>query len=562
MSIDEKYLSISFDGVGVRNSQKRLQGLINELAIEPLKDHRDSLAGKFEQVEDIVTKRIASVIAYWSEYKHDPLIPAPHDKMSEITNTSKGKHDPTLEDFYLEQVTNAMYVLSPVLRITVPEGYEPEPDELEYALLELEERFEQKGITASPRREANDYQVNGNDDEDDNDEDDVIEAEIAIEEALTATAAPVSRKEQAVSKPQRAKQAQPQRQQERAIVSAPQQTIVEVEEKEIDINVVNLTAQDAWRLIYNAMGYDSEYIQQTVLPRWQQYPTAFQSDRQFLYKLFIDSIQNYSGGQIIAGNFRFVDRELTIDQLWQHYYSDLSQKVAPLLTAARLEAAANDPWWKKLRQRIREEVGNISAVWLLALAIALIFDGLTTYISLDQTPMEGIIVPIFTVLITALFQIADQLVINYRKREFDADAMVAKYRAQTERHTQALENLSTSSESFVNLSMERSKSQANWKAAEDNRKMARRGRFWSARIADINVIVTAYGFAFLFLNSEEPVYALIQQIDYVFVQNAWDQVNLWVFLMVSLAITVSFVVNTAQRTEILGWSMRRMRKEG
>jgi len=71
MSTDAKYLSISFDGVGVRNSQKRLQGLINELAIEPLKDHRDSLAGQFEQVEEIVTKRISSVIAYWSEYKHD-----------------------------------------------------------------------------------------------------------------------------------------------------------------------------------------------------------------------------------------------------------------------------------------------------------------------------------------------------------------------------------------------------------------------------------------------------------------------------------------------------------
>jgi len=326
--------------------------------------------------------------------------------------------------------------------------------------------------------------------------------------------------------------------------------------------VVNLTAQEAWRLIYNAMGFDSDYIQQTVLPRWQQYPAAFQADRQVLYKLFMDALQNYSGGQVIAGNFRFTDRDMTIDQLWQHYYSDLSQKVAPSLTAARLEAAANDSWWKKLRQRMREEVGNISAIWLLALAIALIFDGLTTYISLDQTPMEGVIVPIFTVLITALFQIADQLVINYRKREFDADALVAKYRAQTERHTQALEGLSTASESFVQMSMERSKAQANWKAAEDNRKMAKRGRFWSARIADINVIVTAYGFAFLFLNAEEPVYAFIQQIDYVFVQGAWEQVNLWVFLMVGLAVTVSFVVNTAQRTEILGWSMRRMKKDG
>jgi uncharacterized membrane protein YagU involved in acid resistance len=91
--------------------------------------------------------------------------------------------------------------------------------------------------------------------------------------------------------------------------------------------------------------------------------------------------------------------------------------------------------------------------------------------------------------------------------------------------------------------------------------MARRGRFWSARIADINVIVTAYGFSFLFLNSEEPMYSLIQQFDYIFVKNEWQHLDLWVFLMVGLAITVSFVVNTAQRTEILGWSMRRLKNE-
>jgi hypothetical protein len=31
--------------------------------------------------------------------------------------------------------------------------------------------------------------------------------------------------------------------------------------------------------------------------------------------------------------------------------------------------------------------------------------------------------------------------------------------------------------------------------------------------------------------------------------------------MIGLAITVSFVINTAQRTEILGWSMRRLKND-
>ena len=91
-------------------------------------------------------------------------------------------------------------------------------------------------------------------------------------------------------------------------------------------------------------------------------------------------------------------------------------------------------------------------------------------------------------------------------------------------------------------------------------RMARRGRFWSARIADINIVVTAYGFAYMFLNASEPVYALFQQIE-VIRRNAWSELNLWVFLMIGLAITVSFVINTAQRTEILGWSMRRLKND-
>jgi len=57
------------------------------------------------------------------------------------------------------------------------------------------------------------------------------------------------------------------------------------------------------------------------------------------------------------------------------------------------------------------------------------------------------------------------------------------------------------------------------------------------------------------------MYALYQQIQYIFVTQQWENVNLWVFLMIALAITVSFVINTAQRTEILGWSMRRLKND-
>ncbi|MEL6310558.1 MAG: hypothetical protein AAFQ52_20630, partial [Chloroflexota bacterium] len=123
-----------------------------------------------------------------------------------------------------------------------------------------------------------------------------------------------------------------------------------------------------------------------------------------------------------------------------------------------------------------------------------------------------------------------------------------------------ISSLETTSESYVQMSMKRSQALADWKAAEDNRKMAKRGRFWSARIADINVIVTAYGFAFMFLNAEEPMYALFEQVQ-IINAGAWEQFNLWVFLMIGLAVTVSFVINTAQRTEVLGWSMRRLKNE-
>ena len=47
MKIDPVYLELSFEKAGIRNSQKRLKGLIGELAAEPLKVHQDALNGEF-----------------------------------------------------------------------------------------------------------------------------------------------------------------------------------------------------------------------------------------------------------------------------------------------------------------------------------------------------------------------------------------------------------------------------------------------------------------------------------------------------------------------------------
>jgi hypothetical protein len=538
--MNTKYLEISFDSAAVRDSQKRLKSLITELAVDPLKQFTLT---DFDQAEDIVSKRVAAVIAYWCRNKHVPVSPKIHDKMSDVTNTSKGDDD-TLEDFYIEEVRDALDVLGLMMGFSVPEDYEPKTDELEYALLEMEEKQFRKGGKPFTKK---DEPITDDAEEPEEDEEEIVVEVPEIK--LEIKQEPVVVEEKSAPQP------------ERAIVSAPRAKEVEVVQKEIHLDVLNLTTEHAWNLIYGLIGYSGEYIQQTMLPRWQQNPETFEQDRRFLYGLYIDTIRNAAGVRYVAGNFMFSDQRVTLDQMWNHYFSDLSQRIAPQLAAAKLNNSINDPWHKKLRQRIGTQMQNMSPIWILALVIALIFDGLTTYIALDQTPMEGPIVLIFSVLITALFQIADQLVINYRHREFEAEAIVAKYKAQTERIVKTLQSLEIISDSYVRLSMEKSQSHANWKAAEDNRKMARRGRFWSARIADINVIVTAYGFAFLFLNGDEPMYAVLEQIDAVFIKGQWEQINIWVFLMVGLAVTVSFVVNTAQRTEILGWSMNRMKKE-
>jgi hypothetical protein len=51
MEIDSMYLELSFDKAGIRDSQKRLKELIDELAVEPLKSYQDTLADKFDLIE-------------------------------------------------------------------------------------------------------------------------------------------------------------------------------------------------------------------------------------------------------------------------------------------------------------------------------------------------------------------------------------------------------------------------------------------------------------------------------------------------------------------------------
>ncbi|MEO1287522.1 MAG: hypothetical protein AAFV93_07120 [Chloroflexota bacterium] len=561
MNINPNYLELSFDKVGIRNSQKRLKELIRDVAIEPLKQHQDDLRHKLSLVEEIVTRRVAKTITYWLMNKADPVKPDSDDMMSTITNASK--NDVTLEEFYLSEVKNGIHSLAPILGLELPNPYEVETEELEYALIELEDRFEEAGFDED------------NDDEDYYDDSPSysssynqpsydtnslaqrravrsVATQVAVEEVPTFT--------EFVEAP--AAQHEPMQQAEQSIVVSGdnEQNVQTTTEQSIEINALNMTTEQAWQLVYDLIGYNTEYIQGQMIPRWVQNPESFEKDRRFLYQTFLDTIRNAAGVQMVAGNYRFSDRPMTIDQMWNYYYTDLSRNVGPMLSAAKLDAAVNDPWYIRYWKTFNTEIRKIQPVWLLALVIALVFDGLTTYVSLDQTPMEGFMVMVFTVLITVLFQIADVLVIDYRKREFEADALVAKYKAQFEKISKTIDSLDTTSDSYVQLSMKKSQSVADWKASEDNRKMARRGRFWSARIADINIIVTAYGFAFMFLNAEEPMLAFYQQVQ-VISGGDWGNLNLWVFLMIGLAITVSFVINTAQRTEILGWSMRRLKNE-
>ena len=635
MNINPDFLEINFENAGVRNSQKRLKSLIEDLAVEPVKEFHEDLTHKITLVEEILAKRVAKVIGYWLEHKHEPLVPTSRDMMSTITKPTK--FDTTLKEFYLEQVKNGVYTLAPSLALEIPDDYSIDSEELDYELIDLEERFVPPDPDYADEEDYDDFEAqldkydtftyrgdNGYDNYeydndtyddygtydnyeeyedyeivDENDEEEVEAVEEAYVNAFDLNSIPEADNnaavanlqtnmggaefaglaelvaedealEQAVEKQQEERkqeqeaQAEPAKEKNnglgRAIVLTGRNKQIEQQPQEINVNVLKLSSEEVWHMIYGMMGYTSDYIQQKMLPRWQQNPESFEKDRRFLYELFVDTIRNAAGLQMVAGNYTFADRNMSIDQLWGFYYRDLAQNVGPQLTVARLEAAVDDRWWVRWWQRFVKQAKSVQPVWLSALIIALIFDGLTTYVSLDQTPMDGAIVWMFTIMLTILFQIADLLVISYRKREFEADALRAKYQAQQERIEQALATLDNTSDSYIKLTMDKSNAHANWKAAQDNRKMARRGGFWSGRIADINIIVTAYGFAFMLLDSTEPMYAFYQQVA-VIMNSQWELLNLWVFLMIGLAITVSFVVNTAQRTEIMGWTMRQMREE-
>jgi hypothetical protein len=585
MNINPSYLEISFDKVGVRDSQKRLKEMIGELVVEPLKAYQDELLYQFPLVQAIVEKRVAAVISYWTLNKSKPAKPSADSTMSQITNASKNSM--TVEEFYKDQVKDSLYSLAPILALELPDTIIVGTDELEYALIEIEEKFDSmQSRQAAPVEEADEDILVPSLDVQEAKEEAPVEVEaprFAMPEtkkeesrSYNYSPAPEKKKEEAVTvdtKPefaafatvaqvtQEAELVEADSDEKSIVISGSKNAVQKQQEQEVVVNVLNLMAEQAWKQVYNLIGWNTEYIQGQMLPRWQQDPGSYERDRRFLYQIFMDTIRNAAGMSTVAGHYTFADKPLTVDQLWNYYYTDLSRNVGGILTQARLQAAVNDPWWKKAFQNAIAELRKISVVWLIVLTIAMIFDALTTYVSLDQTPMEGMLVIVFTVMLTILFQIADMMVISYRKREFEAEALEAKYKAMFERFSKTLDGLSPTSESFVQLSMERSQAVADWKAAEDSKKMSQRGRFWSARFADINVIITAYGFAYMLLNGTEPMYALYTQID-VIRNGLWAGLNLWVFLMIGMAITVSFVINTAQRTEILGWSMRRLKDAG
>jgi len=152
MTAEAKFFDIDFEGAGVRNSQKRLKSLIIDYAIQPLKQYQNELSDQFELVEDIILKRVADVIAYWAENKHDPVFPHSTDLMSEITNASK--NDVTLEEFYLSEVKYAMYTLGPTFGLEVPNPYDPPTDELERALTELDAKRFQNGTSVVATEET------------------------------------------------------------------------------------------------------------------------------------------------------------------------------------------------------------------------------------------------------------------------------------------------------------------------------------------------------------------------------------------------------------------------
>src|SRR5690349_13308091 len=140
MNINPSYLEISFDKVGVRDSQKRLKEMIGELVVEPLKSYQDELLHQLPLVQAIVEKRVAAVISYWALHKSKPAKPSADSTMSQITNASKNSM--TVEEFYKDQVRDSLYSLAPLLALELPDTITVGTDELEYALNETEEKFD------------------------------------------------------------------------------------------------------------------------------------------------------------------------------------------------------------------------------------------------------------------------------------------------------------------------------------------------------------------------------------------------------------------------------------
>lgn len=73
MNVDTRYLELSFEKVGLRDSQKRLKEIIQEVGIDPLDNFQDELMEQFELTERIVSQRVAKVIGYWAIHKPDPI---------------------------------------------------------------------------------------------------------------------------------------------------------------------------------------------------------------------------------------------------------------------------------------------------------------------------------------------------------------------------------------------------------------------------------------------------------------------------------------------------------
>src|SRR5690606_14800851 len=111
---------------------------------------------KFDLIAEILMKRIAKAIGFWCQHKHDPVAPQIEQMMSEITNSTK--NDSSLGDFYKSEVKAALYTLAPMFGLEIPTSYAVSTDELEFVLLELEEKYEagEFGATDSAD-ESNDY---------------------------------------------------------------------------------------------------------------------------------------------------------------------------------------------------------------------------------------------------------------------------------------------------------------------------------------------------------------------------------------------------------------------